>query len=1420
MRRGGSPIEAGRRGARSWVRQMHERATPVGAALIAGLAAAASAEIWLPAVAGAGVSAGAALIASISGNLVANAIQSTWDSFDAGRAVGADQPQAFAQVLEETFGRLLSPDQDPSRRRAFEREIARLVTVTGAIDETGAEPDLHDRITRSLAALGDVVTTGNEFLRSQIQQGQDQVSEYARAQRAATEEFLRLEQQTRADLQLLLQHQLTGRTSAPGAGRPEPVPRLAPFPGLRAFGPKEAAAGYFHGREQTIVTLLNQLAVLTRDPTGILVVTGSSGAGKTSLLDAGLLPAVAAGLLPVEDSGRWPVLRLTPTDRPLHELAVHVANAAQVYAAGLPAQLLQEPATLRESLAQLLHRPRDRHPADPTTQRVLLVVDQAEELFTLGCPAAEREAFLTALIGAATPGGPTVGAAPQALVLLSFRADFYAHFAAQPGLAEHLERHQVVVGALGREQLREVIEKPCLRAGLRIEGELLTALLDDSTPQSLPLLAHTLRGLYERREDGLLALAQYRRMGGLAHAVAETADTLYAGLSPAGRIGLRQMMLALVSIGDGGQDTRQAVPTDELLALVGDRPDHPGPGRQVLDELIDSRLVTADRNTCFLTHEAIITAWPRLQDWLTDDRTGLRLHQELRRSAGLWRRLPTDRTLLWGGSRLEEVEAWSTRHPSALSALDRRFLRASRSYRQAQARTTRRRKRTVRIIATVLTGLLVSVTALALVSVHETRSAQTARDSVTSSYLADEAERLLSTNGPLAALLALQAHRLDPGTRTDDLLERLSRTPLDVDLSSASAGTYALAVQPDAAVIATGDMNGIVRFWNPVTGTALGGITTTFPTVESLSYNADGTVLTVGGGQGTQPLLWSTVTNTPIRSVDQGNLEYAMVAFSPSADVLAIGTYGRAILVDGESGELIRTLPVEETSARSEVTFSPDGRRIAVGHEHQIDIFDVSTGASVVTIHSEQPLTEQAPSFSPDGALVAAASSQDAQVIIWNTHSGKVYRRLPFSTGMTPWAATFSPDGATLAVPTSNSITQVDYRSGETARVLYCDGLELNWLAAFSPDGRFLVSGGDVPRVWENTTVGRIIRIPSTEQDPDAQSPLLAADLGTLVLSRTGKQNLIVDLTSPAPARSARMSGAVVTTDLSVRSPDGRFLAVLDQRSGTTHITVFDVRTAAQVSDFDLAGTDLKADYLTFDATGQYLLSPIPHKSAFEVVDTTTGRQVRRVSVSAAMDSWKRAALAPDDRTLAVLQNNGTIQIWTIPSLSSPLTVRDTARLAATLHGVEGAVADLVFSPDGAGIAAAGYGGDITLWNLTDENPAQVMSGSTEPVESVAFSPDGHLLAAASWDDALRLWNAETGAELGSYGWDFTNFPEDVFIDASGTTVGTDSSSEALLWNIAPERSGLCDRIGRDLTRTEWDTYIGGEYRQTCPSTG
>ncbi len=488
--------------------------------------------------------------------------------------------------------------------------------------------------------------------------------------------------------------------------REPPAPGDPPYKGLQYFD--EHDADHFFGRERLTGKIVSRL-----HQTQFLTVIGASGSGKSSLIRAGVIPALrhgqrlADGSLPPTDSGQWDIRTLTPTAHPLEALAATLAHHEESVTAitALQQDLAAEPRALALAAQRLLARNGKRH--------LLLFIDQFEELFTLCRQPAERETFINNLLAAVAPE-----AQQPMTVLAALRADFYAQCSQHAGLREWVSQQQEYIGAMSRDELLSAILQPAALGNWRIQEGLVELMLDEvgGEPGALPLLSHALLETWSRRRGRKLTLSGYQESGGIQGAIAKTAETVFQQrLAPAQRPIARMIFLRLTELGasENSPDTRRRVPFSELITRATDAPTL----EAVLNILADARLITTgtlppgDAKVVEVAHEAIIREWPTLRHWLNENREGLLRQRQLTEGASDWEKLGRDTGALYRGARLRQMLEWADRFSEPLSVLETEFLQASRENAEretAQAKRLAQATQRQRVLAAIA-GLSVLV---------------------------------------------------------------------------------------------------------------------------------------------------------------------------------------------------------------------------------------------------------------------------------------------------------------------------------------------------------------------------------------------------------------------------------------------------------------------------------------------------------------------------------------------------------------------------------------------------------------------------------------------------------------------------------------------------------------------------------------
>jgi WD40 repeat protein/transcriptional regulator with XRE-family HTH domain len=1214
----------------------------------------------------------------------------------------------------------------------------------------------------------------------------------------------------------------------------------SPYRGLAVFG--EQDAGFFFGREAAAAAVLNQMSRLPAG-TGLLVVSGASGAGKSSLLRAGVLPRIRAeGLAAAPGAASWPQVVFTPTRAPLDELALRVAPLAGADAAAVRRGLAADPdgfaLTVRQA-ARAGPPGRAEEPEGPAQPdqlrpgRLLLVVDQFEELFTQCADDGQRRAFITALHAAATAGhGP--GQAPAALVVLGVRADFEVRCADYPELAGPVQDRYLVTAMTAR-QLRMAITEPAKKAGCTVDDDLTGVLLAEMRngqpatfgAGALPLLSHALDQAWRSRTGSAVTLADYERTGGIDGAVAATAQRAYDRLTPPQQTAARQVFLRLTATSSDGVDTAGRATRAELTD--GKSPAEAQDVEAVLEAFAVERLLTLAAGTVELSHEALLTAWPLLRDtWLADTHADRIARTRLHATAADWERHSRDRSYLYSGSLLQaaagtatRIDADPARHPP-LSPTERDFLHASS---HAHRRSVRRRQA---VIAGLLALTLTALTA-AGVAVHNAASASHQHAIALSRQLAAESLNIDGTNPVTARRLAVAAWAVFPTGQaasaiTTLLAEQRQRGMLPADPSI----VWAVAFSPSGTLLASGGADGTVRLWNPATGRPVGAPlhASAQANAYGVAFSPSGTLLATGGGDGTVRL-WNPATGRPVGAPLHASAQAGVigVAFSPSGTLLAsAGGDGTVRLWNPATGRPVGA-PLH-ASARYGVygvAFSPSGKLLATGGgDNTVRLWNTATRRLVATLQIGTGPFGSAPgvAFSPDGKLLATGGG-DGTVRLWNPATRRPVRTLQTGSGPVGgvYGVKFSPSGKLLASADGDGTVRLwNPATGHPVGAPLPAASALNSVfgVAFSPSGKLLATGGGdgTARLW-NPATGHPVDAPlqtGTGANTDVYGVAFSPD-GTLLASADGDNT--VRLWNPVTGQpvGAPLPASAQNSVFGVAfSPSGKLLAT---GGGDGTARLWNPVTGRPVGKtLHATSAQYGVIWVAFSPDGK-LLASAAGDGTVRLWNPATGRPVGaplHASAQAGSENLggaRAVAFSPDGTLLATAGGDNTVRLWN-PATGRPVGAPLHASAQAGVYGV-------AFSPSGKLLASAGGDGTVRLWNPATRRLVATLQTGTGPntgVFWVAFSPDGKLLASAGGDGTVRLWNPITGQPVGAPLQTGTKsvfvvaFSPDGKLLASGGRDGT-----VRLWQVSlftHTYAALCADVGLP-TPQEWNHYASGE---------
>lgn len=1037
----------------------------------------------------------------------------------------------------------------------------------------------------------------------------------------------------------------------------------------------------------------------------------------------------------------------------------------------------------------------------------LLIVDQFEEVYTLCRDQAEREKFVDALLALSRDEHGT-------RVVLGVRADFYGHLCRHAGLVEALTDAQVMVGPMTADELRTAIVEPAVRAGCRVESALVKTLVADATgqPAMLPLVSHALLETWRRRQGITLTSAAYEAAGGILNAIAQTAEAVYTDLEPDRQRLVRQIFLRLTALGEGTEDTKRRLNRREL--------DDDPATTEVLERLAEARLLVLDRDGVEIAHEALIRGWPRLRDWLAEDREGHRLHRQLAEATELWESLDRDKGSLYRGTRLGRAAEWAEREPGALSARERQFLQAGLDAEAEETAVGRKRTRRLRRLVALLGVLLLLAGVAVGYAVDAGRTATDQRNVALARKAVVDAKALRDSNPALSTQLSLAAYRLAPIQETHDGLLAAMAAPFPTRMVfDPGEVTVALSGQ----LMVTSDNYRATQVWS-IADTRHPALLATLPGSEEirgpLAFSRDGRALATATRDHRVRLWELTDPRNPVRKADLTGHRNTLLSldFSPDGRRLATGSVDRTVLLT-DVGDLGAPKPLGGIPAPEleRAVFNPDGTMLAVTSTNwTAELWDVTAPSaprrrSVLSGHEDLQLT---PAWSPDGRRLLT-TSWDRTAKLWDVADPAVPR--PLSTLTTPavvWAAGFSPSGRLVVTAGDDQSVRLWDVTGPAKELPPLSGhTNAIWWTAFSPDGKTIVSAS-ADRTVRLQDVGELALASSVGWNAGAFT-----EQGRILVTAGDDARLWAMDDLRAPRQLSKLPGPATVTAVAL-SPDRRSLALAAHAGagvgGTFVLQRWDI--ADPVAPRLLASTEVKPTYsLAFSPDGKTFASghddgPV---QLWDVGDPGRFAEPRVLPVGDGT-VWS-LAFTPDGRTLVAAQgpDSSAVTLWDVTDPRRP-------GLASTLKPDAGAVFKAAVSPDGRTVAAGSSDRNVYLWDIADRaQPVRLakLGGNPEGVGHIAFGPSGRELAASAFR-TVRVWDIADPrkpvekAQLTGFAATVNSL---VYRD-DGHTLAIGSSG-VQLWQTNTDRVSeeICALATPRITREEWERYFPGlDYAPPC----
>jgi WD40 repeat protein/energy-coupling factor transporter ATP-binding protein EcfA2 len=1202
---------------------------------------------------------------------------------------------------------------------------------------------------------------------------------------------------------------------------------VSPYKGLKKFEATAADSKHFFGRDQLIHLLMKEL-----DQNNLLLLLGASGSGKSSVIQAGLIPRFEEKL-----GSNFKTFIFKPDRDPF--LSLFIAFSREYGQDNANIAQLEKEDTLIEIVKTLKHK--DHH--------WLIYIDQFEEIFHLSDEKKGKK-FIKALVKLYQYLQESQDISVK--LVMTMRTDFLDNFSAYPQLKDITitQKHLEMITDMKPDELRQAIEQPAAQNGVVFEDGLVNEIISDIKnekqvgyylqPGYLPLLQYTLDLLWNNDNNGVqdqtLNISTYRTLGGVRGALQKHVEAIYQKLSSNEQGAAKKIFLKLVDV-----KINQELGT--LEKVVNNRPkvsefkeessnqviifsfvfliknglyqiaslliqDYRGLIQATLKKLIDNNLIVSQATiegeaTVEIAHEILLSSWETLRKWIEGAYQVIAIKNDLVKSLHRWKQGKENDKDFLTGSLLEEVKtARKNKTFDSLGKLtedENKFITASSDY--ADRQKNEKIRTAQRIAAGSLVALVIS-SGLGLTAWNQKNQSELNQAESLGRY----SFSLFNEQKELEAFVqAIKAGKILQSQRTTNpevmnalhtvLPQAMERNRLEGHNQSELVSSVSFS--PDSKTLASVGDN--IKLWNAETGKEIRTLTG-HDGVWSVSFSPDRKTLASGGKKTIK--LWNLETGEEIRTLQAHDNLVSSVSFSPDGNTLASGSWDKTIkLWNVETGKEIRTFRGHDKGDQSvvwSVSFSPDGKTLASnGGQNTIKLWNVETG-NVRTLKGHENSVFSL-SFSPNGKILISGGD-DRTTRLWHIDTGREI--ISFKEHIAPvMSVSFSPDSKRFAsggLDRTIKLWNLEHLDLEKknlpVRTIYAHETTVTSLS-FSPDGKTLASGGGVDKtikLW-NLETGNF------RHETTVTSVSFSPDGKTLASGSFDKTIKLWNLETGKEIRT--LTGHNDGLWSVSFSQDGKTLA-----SGSLDktIKVWNLETGKEIRT--LTGHSDSVFSVSFSPDGKTLSSSSRDKT-IKVWNLETGKEIR--TLTGHNDIVSSVSFSPDGKTLASVSHDKTIKLWNL----------ETGEEIRTLTGHNHTVFSVSFSPDGKTLASGSEGREIKLWNLETGEEIHTLRGHDSRVWSVNFSPDGKILASSSHDKTIKLWNVKTGKEIRTLRGHDMPVPS-VSFSPDGKTLASGSEDKTIrLWNLDLDSlmGRSCDWVRDYLT---YNSQVSESDKHLCDGIG